>query len=183
MRRLAISVIPFLLLAGMLSAQQSGAPGSPGAEHERGFGRMGGPGPIMLPLHGDWWKNSEIVQKLNLTDLQKQQIQQVYNDHRANFMSLRNNMGIEEQKLRSLVDQDQPQTDQVLAQMDQWLAARNKLEKEFASMTLGFRKVLTLSQWTQLRQMAHEEMMRRHMRRESEGKLPPPGVPPSSEPK
>jgi Spy/CpxP family protein refolding chaperone len=183
MRRIAISVIPVLLLAGMVCAQQPGPPGSFGSDHDRGFGRMGGPGPIMLPLHGDWWKNSEIVQKLNLTDLQKQQIQQVYNDHRANFMTLRNNLGVEEQKLRGLVDQDQPQTDQVLAQVDQWLIARNKLEREFAAMTLGFRKVLTLNQWTQLRQMAQEEMMRRHMRRESEGKSPSPGFPPSSEPK
>jgi hypothetical protein len=54
-------------------------------------------------------------------------------------------------KLQSLLDADVPNEGQVEAQVDQVLAARGKLEREFTLMNLDLRKVLSLEQWRQLK--------------------------------
>lgn len=119
-----------------------------------------GPGGPMMGIPGDWWRNSEIAQSLNLTDQQKQQLGQIFSSHRANLITLRGNVEIEQGKLLDLLDQDQPQQDQVLAEVTQLQGARNALEKEFTLMALGFRGALTPDQWKKLRSSAKEHMMR-----------------------
>ena len=54
-------------------------------------------------------------------------------------------------KLQALLDADVPNEGQVEAQVDQVLAARGKLEREFTLMNLDLRKVLSLDQWRQLK--------------------------------
>src|SRR5258708_37172292 len=54
-------------------------------------------------------------------------------------------------KLQALLDADVPNQGQVEAQVDQVLAARGKLEREFTLMNLDLRKVLGLDQWRQLK--------------------------------
>ena len=54
-------------------------------------------------------------------------------------------------KLQTLLDADVPNEGQVEAQVDQVLAARGKLEREFTMMNLDLRKVLSLDQWRQLK--------------------------------
>jgi hypothetical protein len=53
--------------------------------------------------------------------------------------------------LQTLLDADVPNEGQVEGQVDQVLAARGKLEREFTIMNLDLRKVLSLDQWRQLR--------------------------------
>src|SRR5260370_14826648 len=54
-------------------------------------------------------------------------------------------------KLQSLLDADTPDEGQIGSQVDQVLAARGKLEREFTFMNLDLRKVLSLDQWRQLK--------------------------------
>jgi hypothetical protein len=54
-------------------------------------------------------------------------------------------------KLENLLDADVPDEGQVNSQVDEVLAARGKLEREFTSMNLDTRKVLSLQQWRQLK--------------------------------
>ena len=54
-------------------------------------------------------------------------------------------------ELQTLLDADQPNEGQVSSQVDQVLAARGKLEREFTTMNLDLRKVLSLDQWRQLK--------------------------------
>ena len=54
-------------------------------------------------------------------------------------------------KLQTLLDADVPNEGQVEAQVDQVLAARGKLEREYTLMNLDLRKVLALDQWRQLK--------------------------------
>jgi len=126
--------------------------------------------PALGPVGGDWWKNSEIAQKINLTDAQKQQLQQIFSDHRSNLVSLRGNFENEEGKLRNLVNQDPPPDEQVLAQVDQVTAARGKLDREFAAITLAFRKVLSGDQWKVLQNITMQRFLfRRSHRDKTEG--------------
>ena len=138
--------------------------------------------PALGPVGGDWWKNSEIAQKINLTDAQKQQLQQIFSDHRSNLKALKGDFEAQEGRLRNLVNQDSPQDDQVLAQVDQVSAARGKLDREFASITLAFRRVLSGDQWKQLQNITMQRFLAfRHFHHGEKPEHPPGNSP--SEPK
>jgi Spy/CpxP family protein refolding chaperone len=147
----------FLLAAGGLMSAQNDSQAPP-ERHTRKvvIERMGGvPG---MGFGHDWWRNSEVAQKIGLNQQQTQQLNQIFSSHRANLAQMKANVEIEEGKLSDLLDQDQPQQDQVLAQVTQLQNARNALEKEFTVMTLAFRGVITPDQWKQLQSMSHERM-------------------------
>ena len=160
----------FLLLAMACAAVAQDSPGQPGPRPEGGHGperrmmRMGPP-----PF--DWWRNSEIAQKLNLTDQQKQQLEQTFTQAKLQLVDLKAAVEKEEIKLQSLMNADTLQDSQVMAQIDATQAARAKLEKTFALMALQFRKILTSDQWKQLQQ---QDMMRFHKREGGGPPMPPP---------
>lgn len=159
--KLSPKILFIIILATAFAAAQTTTPpsgpgaGGPGPRHHM---MDMGPGGPMMGIPGDWWRNSQIAQQLNLTDPQKQQLSQIFASHRSNLIALRGNVENEQGKLRDLLDQDQPQQDQVLAEVAQLQAARNALEKEFTVMSLGFRGVLTPDQWKTLRASAKEHM-------------------------
>lgn len=120
---------------------------------------------------GNWWKNSDTVQKLQLSNQQVQQLEQTFIDHRMRLIDQQAALEKEHLKLQSLMDQDQPREAQVLAQVDQVQAARGRLEKEFTAMSLDFRKILTPDQWRKLQSMRPERGNFFYRQ------VPPPGAP------
>ncbi len=149
-------LIFLLAVGGLMSAQNESQTPPDKANRRFVIQRMDGvPG---MGFGHDWWRNSELAQKIGLNEQQTQQLNQIFSSHRANLAQMRANIEIEEGKLSDLLDQDQPQQDQVLAQLTQLQNARNALEKEFTVMTLAFRGVLTPEQWKQLQSMSHEKM-------------------------
>src|SRR5579883_2962837 len=127
--KLAI-VAGVLLFTGILQAQDPPPPR--------------GPHPDIVQAHkvivrhgmGKWWQNPDVASKLQLSDAQVGQLNQVFYNHKLKLM-----------------DADQPDESQVSAQVDQVLAARGKLEREFTMMNLDLRKQLILAQWRQLKTM------------------------------
>ena len=125
---------------------------------------LGGPvgpgGPPPMGMHGprgdfSWWKNSETVSKLNLSDAQVKQLDQTYVQHKMNLIDDMAAMQKADLSLRTLLDADTPDQTQVMSAVDTVLAARGKVERETTMMMLDFRKVLTVDQWKQLRSMHH----------------------------
>jgi Spy/CpxP family protein refolding chaperone len=122
---------------------------------------------------GKWWQNSEIVKKLQLSDGQIGQLDQTFYDHKVRLIDYGAEMEKQDLKLQTLLDADVPNEGQVEAQVDQVLAARGKLEREYTMMNLDLRKVLSLDQWRQLKSVRGsgggfgERIFTR--------KLPPPG--------
>jgi len=152
--------LSFLLLTiGVAVAQSDNAlpPDKNIREHKMRMLGVGGM-PGMLGLGHDWWRNSEIAEAINLSDAQKQQLSQIFASHRASLIQAKGNVELEEGKLRDLLDQDQPQQDQVLAEMTQLQNARNAMEKEFTIMSLAFRGVLSPDQWKKLQAVTRERM-------------------------
>jgi periplasmic protein CpxP/Spy len=136
----------------------------------------GGPGHIapMPPVRGfggSWWKNSELAEKLKLTDQQKQQLEKTFLDYRLQLVDLRANVEREELKLQPLMDADQLNESQISSQLDTLLAARGKLEKTNAMMNVTMRKVLTADQWKQLRSMREDHFRRPREDRERRGEM------------
>jgi periplasmic protein CpxP/Spy len=100
---------------------------------------------------GAWWKNSEIVSKLQLSEEQARKISQTFLDHRLKLIDLRADLDKQELRLQPLLDLDQPDTSKVGAQIDLITAARGRLEKENAMMMLDIRRWLSVEQWKKLK--------------------------------
>jgi len=126
--------------------------GGPGMGHGMGHGAgpgmgHGGPG---MGMGGKWWKNSELVKKLGLSESQVQQIEKAFQDHRMQLIDLRAALEKQEATLQPLVDAEHPDEAKVTAQIDKVAQARADLEKSHAKMLLAIRRILTLEQWKQL---------------------------------
>jgi len=122
------------------------------AQGPMGMGSMG-PGMGMGPHHGPfgtWWKNSEVVKELQLTDAQVKQIEQTFLDYRLKLIDLRADVERQETKLQPLLEADQPSEHEVSSQVDALVAARGKLEKTNTMMMLAIRRVLSVDQWKKL---------------------------------
>ncbi len=120
------------------------------------IGRPGdfGEGPREFgPGMGAWWKNSEIVRQLNLTDEQVKKVSKTFLDHKLQLIDLQADLDKQELRLQPLMDVDQPDASKVGAQIDLITAARGRLEKENAMMMLDIRRWLSVDQWKKLKSM------------------------------
>ncbi len=105
---------------------------------------------------GKWWRDPEISKKLQLSDGQIAQLDQIFYDHRVKLIDHGAEMEKQDLKLQSLLDADTPDEGQIGSQVDLVLAARGKLEREYTFMNLDLRKVLSLDQWRQLKSVRGE---------------------------
>ncbi len=164
-KRVAQVVVIMLALACLAVAQGGPGSGMGPMGHGSQMGTMpcpmegGGPGmgPGMIGhggmgmgMGGRWWKNSELVKKLGLSDSQVQQIEKAFQDHRMQLIDLRATLEKQEAILQPLVDAERPDEAKVLAQIDKVAQARADLEKSNARMLLAIRRILTVDQWKQL---------------------------------
>ena len=106
---------------------------------------------LATPGMGKWWKNSELMQKIGVSNAQTEQIEAIFQDRRLKLVDLHSNLEKQESMLEPLVNADHPDQDQVSAQIDRIAAARAALEKSNAEMMLAIRRVLTVEQWKRLK--------------------------------
>lgn len=126
---------------------------------------------------GKWWQNPDVVSKLGLSDSQVSQLNQVFYNHKMKLIDYGADMEKQDLKLQTMLDADQPDEGQVNSQVDQVLAARGKLEREFTAMNLDLRKQLSLEQWRQLKTMRGGEAMPGDHMFFFKQKVSPPGGP------
>ena len=117
---------------------------------------------MMPPGSGAWWKDSEVVKKLGVSEAQVARIEQVYLTHRLRLVDLRADLEKQELGLQPLLDADRPDEAKVAAQIDLITAARGRLEKAHALMLLGIRQVLSVDQWKRLQALQHERARESH---------------------
>jgi Spy/CpxP family protein refolding chaperone len=153
MKRIGVISLLLAFLTLITAAAMAQGPGP------MGMG-PGGPGPHAMgmgPHHGlgAWWKNSDVVKELQLTDPQIKQIEQTFLDYRLKLIDLRADVERQETKLQPLLEADQPNEQQVGSQVDAVVAARGKLEKTNTMMMLAIRRVLSVDQWKKLQAIQH----------------------------
>jgi Spy/CpxP family protein refolding chaperone len=102
---------------------------------------------------GKWWKDSELMRKIGVSDEQVQKIEKIFQDHRLELIDLHAALEKQEAILDPLIEADQPDESQVIAQIDKVAQARANLEKSNAQMLLAIRRVLTVDQWKKLRDL------------------------------
>jgi len=100
--------------------------------------------------HGRWWNNPKMVQKLNLTDAQRKDMDATLMAHREKLIDLHANLQKAELEMEPLMHQDQPNESAILSQIDKVASARAELEKANARFLLAIRSKLTPDQWKQL---------------------------------
>jgi Spy/CpxP family protein refolding chaperone len=90
------------------------------------------------------------MQKIGVSDEQVMKIEKIFQDHRLQLIDLHAALEKQEAILEPLVEADQPEEAQVIAQIDKVAQARANLEKSDAQMLLAIRRVLTVDQWKKL---------------------------------
>lgn len=173
-----------LAASGLAVAQGPGGP--PDGQAHDGFGRP----PMERTFHdhdfGRWWNNPKIGQAIGLTDDEKKKMDDIYQQHKLNLIDLKANLEKAEVEMGPMIEADQPNETQVLAQIDKVAQARAELEKADARMLFDVRKTLTADQWQKLKALhrQHREEMMRHGEeaprdwRHHDGAGPAPGGPP-----
>jgi Spy/CpxP family protein refolding chaperone len=141
-----------------------------------------GEGPREFGPVGAWWKNSEIVRQLNLTDEQVKKVSKTFLDHKLQLIDLQADLDKQELRLQPLMDVDQPDASKVGAQIDLITAARGRLEKENAMMMLDIRRWLSVEQWKKLKSLdlANEVKKKVFFFQNLDG--PPPAIVPDDAP-
>ena len=119
--------------------------------------RRGGPEGEMrmkapFPGGGKWWKNSEMVKAVGLSDDQVQRMEKIFQDYRLKLIDQHAALQKEEVSMEPLIESDNPDEAKITAQIDRIAAARAALEKSNALMMLGIRKVMTAEQWKKLQE-------------------------------
>lgn len=171
-----------ILSAGIMAAAQ--APGAgPGPAPDMGPA-MGGPGfgmhrpPMERALGldgGRWWNNQALIDKLKLTDDQRTAMDQILLDHRKDLVDKRGALEKAELDLEPMMQDDQPNESQVIAQIDKVAQARAELEKANARFLLAIRAKLSPDQWKELKAARAEHMQQRRVwRQQNKPQAPPP---------
>jgi Spy/CpxP family protein refolding chaperone len=158
MKATVASLAFVIVFCGLAGAQEMPPPAEgPSAQMAppvtaRTIGR--GPGMVLrVPGPGKWWKDSALMQRIGVSDEQVQRIEKIFQDHRLQLIDLHAALEKQEAILEPLVEADQPEEAQVIAQIDKVAQARANLEKSNAQMLLAIRRVLTLDQWKKLRDL------------------------------
>jgi Spy/CpxP family protein refolding chaperone len=141
------------------------APGPGPGSRSRDGGGMHSDFRIAPP--GMWWKNPDLVTKLNLTPDQQKRMDDIFQQSRLQLIDLKAAVEREEVTLEPMLAANPPDTNKVLAQIDRTAQARADLEKANAKMLLGIRGILTPDQWTKLQ--AEERENRRQMMQRFQG--------------
>ncbi len=105
------------------------------------------------PELGKWWKNSEIVKKLKLSETQIDQIEQSFLSYRPALANLTAELKNREEALRTLMQADRLDESRISSQTELIAASRAELEKTNAAMMLAIRKDLTKEQWEKLQEI------------------------------
>jgi Spy/CpxP family protein refolding chaperone len=167
--KLAFAAIFSLAASGLAVAQ---GPGGHGSGDQGGWGRP----PMERTFHdgqfGRWWDNPRIATAIGLTDDEKKNMDAIFQQHRLSLIDLHANLEKQEVMMQPLIEADQPDEAQTLAQIDKVAQARAELEKANARMLFDIRKTLTPDQWQKLKALHAQhrgEMHGEHGARDGHG--------------
>ena len=141
------------LVFGITAAAQGPGTG-PGADPGSGHGFGSHRGPLERTLGpgsmGRWWNDPAMIEKLNLNEDQRKNMDEILLGHREKLIDMHASVDKAELAMEPLMSADQPNEQQILAQIDKVAQARAELEKANARFLLAIRAKLTPDQWKQL---------------------------------
>jgi Spy/CpxP family protein refolding chaperone len=121
--KLIFATLFSLAASGLAVAQGPGGPDG----GDRGMGRP----PMERTFHdgqfGRWWDNPRIATAIGLTDDEKKKMDDIFQQHRLNLIDLHAALEKQEVMMRPLIEADQPDEAETLAQIDKVAQARAEL--------------------------------------------------------
>ena len=111
------------------------------------------PPAVVPPELGKWWKDSEIVKNLKISEAQVNQIEQAFLHHRPVLAGLYEELQKRESDLKVLMKADPIDESKILTQSELVAVSRTALEKANSAMMLDIRKALTRVQWEKLQEI------------------------------
>lgn len=166
MKRVIPVVVILLMLVCLSSAQQQ-----PGPQR----GPM--PGMNLHPpraLADNWWRDTEVINELRLSDAQRKQLEQVSMNMKLSLISSAAAAASALVKGESALNGDQLDEATYNQQVNTAADAASKLLKDLGGTMLAMRKILTPEQWRKLESMRRTERERRPMPRDGERRPAPP---------
>ncbi len=127
----------------------------------RGYGMRMDESARILPL-GAWWKDQDLVQRLELTPDQQKRIDDTFLQNKVALIHMHASLDEEQLLLEPMLNANPIDQAKVLAEIGKIADMRADLEKANAKMLLQMRGVLTQGQWTKLQQ-ERPNGMRQHM--------------------
>ncbi|GAA3755367.1 hypothetical protein GCM10022270_12520 [Terriglobus aquaticus] len=112
---------------------------------------------------GIWWKDQDLVQRLELTPDQQKRMDDTFLQNRDTLTRMHAALDSEEAVLEPMLNGNPLDQARVMAEISKIADMRADLEKATARMLLQVRGVLTQAQWTKLQQ-ERPSGMRQHMR-------------------
>jgi len=102
--------------------------------------------------HGkrDWWKNTEVLEQLKLTDQQKSQIDKIASSHKEKLENLRAQVKTDYEGFEEIMKNPNSTRDQILSKFDQLGKTHGELRRYEFEMSLDMRDVLSPEQKTVL---------------------------------
>lgn len=102
--------------------------------------------------HGkrDWWKNTEVLEQLKLTDQQKSQIDEIAESNKERLENLRAQVKTDYEGLKESMKNPNSTRDQILSKFDQLEKTHGELRRGEFKMSLEMRNVLSPEQRTTL---------------------------------
>lgn len=111
--------------------------------------------------HGKWWNNTDVIQKLNLSDKETKTLDDMYINHRRTVIKLRSKIEEEQFELSNLIDSRTIDDKAVFNQAEKLDQARSKLSQERFRFFLNVRKLLGYDRYQQLKSMFQNMQTRR----------------------
>jgi TonB family protein len=102
---------------------------------------------------GKWWKNSEVVRKLQLSEEQIDYLEQTFLHYSSTLANLNAELKSREADLKILMNADPIDESRIMNQTEAIAVSRAALEKANSSMMIAFRKNLTKDQWNKLQEI------------------------------
>ncbi len=131
---------------------------------------------------GKWWKNDpELVQALNLTPQQVEQIENIFEHYRDPLLDLQLDFQKKSLDLRRLLQADRLEEQRIEAQATLVEQARAELAKQRLMMMVKIRNQLNRDQWRILQEKHAQRKNERELMgrpRAGGGKAVRPGIPP-----
>jgi Spy/CpxP family protein refolding chaperone len=115
-------------------------------------------------MDGKWWQNKRIAEKLEITNSEKQSLDDKYVAGRRKLITLKGEVEMERFELDTLLDREDSKRDTITAQFNKLETARSKLSAERFNMLLEVRDIIGIERFQQLKS-AHRDRRKKMVER------------------
>ena len=111
---------------------------------------------------GKWWQDPRMCDQLNLTDEEKNKLDEYYTDSRRRLIDLKSRLEKERFELDTLLESEEVDNDAVRHQFEKLEQARSKLSEERFNFLMKSRTILGNKRFQEVKRMYKKERRNRH---------------------